>query len=194
MSQDSKKIKNLIDFKKKLEKKIQELESEIKETQIMLDAVNTILLEKAFKKPKLPKQPIAKPEMLSPPEEVTSEPSTTLEEVIPLKSVSGELLANLNVSGNFLRVVMAKDKNFNVNTPPFTHFLIERVLTKMQEKDEELSKARKLTPDKIFSYKIVKEGDIIHEIQIRNVNEERLRELKSSIRWTLEKMHEKMKA
>ena len=63
----------------------------------------------------------------------------------------------------------------------------------MQEKDNELVRMGQLTPDKMFAYNIVHEGDLIREIVIRNVDEERLRELKSSIRWTLEKMYEKMK-
>jgi hypothetical protein len=45
----------------------------------------------------------------------------------------------------------------------------------------------------MFSYNIVRENDLIREIIIKNVDEERLKELKSSIRWTFEKMYEKMK-
>jgi hypothetical protein len=63
----------------------------------------------------------------------------------------------------------------------------------MEEKDNELVKKRKLAPSKMFAYNIVREGDLIREIVIRNVDEERLKELKSSIRWTFEKMHEKTK-
>jgi hypothetical protein len=64
----------------------------------------------------------------------------------------------------------------------------------MQERDSELVKAGQLTPEKIFCYNIVRDGDAIHEITVKNADSERLRELKSSIRWTLEKMYEKMKA
>ncbi len=46
----------------------------------------------------------------------------------------------------------------------------------------------------MFSYNIVREGELIREITIKNVDEERLKELKSSIRWTFEKMYEKMKS
>jgi hypothetical protein len=46
----------------------------------------------------------------------------------------------------------------------------------------------------MFAYNIVREGDLLKELVIKNVDEERLRELKSSIRWTLEKMYEKMKS
>jgi hypothetical protein len=130
---------------------------------------------------------------------VTVEPSpplppTEYESVIPLKTVTGELLATLHVSEDSLRVVPAEDKSFNVNTPPFTPFLVERVFAKMQEKDNELARTGQIAPEKIFCYNIVREGEVIREITVKHVDQDRLRELKSSIRWTLEKMYEKMKS
>jgi len=198
MSQDSEKIKRLVSFKQKLEKRVEELESELKELQATLEALNFILLEKGFKRAEITKSP-AEIEALLPKEEVTVEPSpplppTEYESVIPLKTVTGELLATLHVSEDSLQVVPAEDKNFNVNTPPFTPFLVERVFAKMQEKDNELARTGQIVPEKTFCYNIVREGDVIHEITIKHVDQDRLRELKSSIRWTLEKMYEKMKS
>jgi ribosomal protein L11 len=93
-----------------------------------------------------------------------------------------------------MRIVLAEDKRFTVDVPPFMAFLVERVLAKMQEKDKEAAATGELTPDQILSYEIVRDGDVLREITIRNVGEDRARELKSTIRWTLEKMYEKMKA
>lgn len=196
MSQDAEKIKKLIAFRKKLEEKIKELGSELEELQATLETVNSILLEKGFKRAEIAKPP-TEAEALPPKEEVKVEhpPSQVgYESLTQLKTATGELLANLYMSGNLLRVVPAEDKNFSVNTPPFTPFLVERVLAKMQEKDSELAGAGQLTTDKIFSYNVVREGDVIREITIKNFDENRLRELKSSIRWTLEKMYEKTKS
>ncbi|MDI9577143.1 MAG: hypothetical protein QM398_03285, partial [Thermoproteota archaeon] len=82
---------------------------------------------------------------------------------------------------------------FKITIPPFSTFLVEKVFAKMQEKDKELVRLGQWAPDKLFNYNIVKEGDLIREIIIKNVDDERLKELKSSIRWTFEKMYEKMK-
>jgi len=198
MSHDSEKIKRLVSFKQKLEKRVEALESELKELQATLEALNFILLEKGFKRAEITKSP-SEIEALLPKEELPVEPSpplpqTEYENVTPLKTVTGELLATLHVSEDSLRVVPAEDKNFNVNTPPFTPFLVERVFAKMQEKDNELARTEQIAPEKIFCYNIVREGDVIREITIKHVDQERLRELKSSIRWTLEKMYEKMKS
>jgi uncharacterized coiled-coil protein SlyX len=196
MSQDSEKIKRLVSFKQKLEKRVEELELELKELQATLEAINSILIEKGFKHAEITKPP-AEIEALPPKEEVMVEPSPqppTKYESVPLRAVTGELLAKLYVSEDSLRVVPAEDKNFTINTPPFTPFLVERVFAKMQEKDNELARSGQIAPEKIFSYNIVREGDVLREIAITHVDQDRLRELKSSIRWTLEKMYEKMKS
>jgi len=195
MSIDAEKIKSLVSFKQKLEKRVEELESELKELQDTLGAVNSILLEKGFKRAEITEKETSPPkeEIIIEHEPSIIQLSTEHESVTPLKTVAGEVLAILHVSVGSLKVLPAEDKNFNVNTPPFTHFLLQKVFAKMQEKDGELLKAGQLSPDKVFSYNIVREGDIIREIIVKNVDQERLRELKSSIRWTLEKMYEKVK-
>lgn len=195
MSQENDRIRRLVDFKRNLEKKIADSESELKDLQTMLETVNSILLEKGFRHVEIPKEPaqvslskeVAAPE----PEFVLPQPASEAEGVIPLKTVTGELLANIYTSEDSLKMIPAEDKNFDVNTPPFTQFLVERVLMKMQERDSELARAEQLAPEKIFSYNIVREGDTLRELAIKNVDTDRLKELKSSIRWTLEKMHEK---
>jgi hypothetical protein len=198
MSQDSEKMKTLVTFKKKLEKRIEDLTSELRELQVTLEAVDSILLEKGFKRGDM-KEVTAVPKEVAPPTEpvVAKEEKPIMsravepESVIPLKNMNDEPLAIIYVDKQALHVLPDESKNFSVNTPPFSHFLVERVLAKMQEKDSELVRTGQLTADEMFAYNIVREGDLLREIIIRNADEARLRELKSSIRWTLEKMYEK---
>ncbi|MEM2953586.1 MAG: hypothetical protein QXU21_04840 [Candidatus Bathyarchaeia archaeon] len=193
MSEEGEEIKKLLAFKKKLEKRVEKLQSELKEMQSILETVNSILLLKGFKRAELIKRPPTQ-EPLPPKEELAIPPSEEFKEIIPLNTVTGEPLAKIYVGENSLKVVLDESKAFNINTPPFNQFLVERVLAKMQEKDSELAGAGKLKPEEIFSYNIVREGDLIREILVKNFDAERLKELKSSIRWTLEKMYEKMKS
>jgi hypothetical protein len=200
MSQDAEKVVRLVEFKKRLEKRVAELDAELKEQQALLETINSILLEKGFKRAEIPKTPIEiqveppKEEAIAEAEPSRTQPTITeTENVIPLKSVTGEILAILHVHGDSLRVLPNEEKNFNTNTPPFTQFLVERVFVKMQERDNELVRTGQLSPERMFSYNLVREGDTIREIVINHVDADRLRELKSSIRWTLEKMDEKTK-
>jgi hypothetical protein len=209
MSQDQEKMKAMLALKQRLEKRIAELDAEGKELQATLDTVNSILLEKGFRRGNL-KDAEALERAESKEAPVQPEPSKTEaapretrplgyhggepENVIPLKTANEESLAIIYVEKDSVHILPDESKHFSVNTPPFSNFLVERVFAKMQDKDSELVRLKQLTPDKMFSYNIVREGEFIREIVIRNVDEERFRELKSSIRWTLEKMYEKMKS
>jgi hypothetical protein len=204
LAQDPEKMKSLIAFKKRLEEQLERLAAETKETQAALDAVNSILLEKGFKRgdikevseaPAPVPQEVILPKQEPEPAKATPPPQhAETESVIPLKTMADEPLALMYFEKQSIHVLPDESKNFSVNTPPFSNFLLEKVFTKMQEKDKELVRLGQLATDKMFSYNIVREGELIREIIIKNVDEERLKELKSSIRWTFEKMYEKMKA
>ncbi len=193
MPPESEGMKKLVDFKEKLEKKIESLKSELEEQQSILELVNSILLERGFKRAEITKEPKEAEASQREEERKPVPPMMPLESEEPtqLTTGSGELLAYLHMNQDSLRIVPAEDKTFNVNTPPFKQFLVERVLEKMEEKDNELVKAGDLTHENIFSFHIVQEDDILQELVIKNFDEKRLRELKSSARWTLEKMCEK---
>jgi hypothetical protein len=203
-------MKAMIAFKKRLEDQLEKLNAEANEVQATLDTVNTILLEKGFKRGDLkevsasppasmPKEVVLPKAVAEPPKPVAApaapaSASVESETVIPLKTMAEEPLALMYFEKQSIHVMPDESKNFSVNTPPFSNFLVEKVFAKMQEKDKELVRLGQLTPDRMFSYNIVRENDLIREIIIKNVDEERLKELKSSIRWTFEKMYEKMKS
>ena len=198
MSDNAERMKRLVAFKKKLETRIEELNAELTDLNATLDTVNLILLEKGFKRPEIsvkstmPATTAEREELIR--SENVLQTETEAPNVTVLKSDTGEDLADLYVGDDgSLHVVLAKDKNFDINIPPFNQFLIQRVLLKMQERDSELVRSGQLTSDRILCFDIVREGDSIRGLVIRNFDSDRLRELKSSIRWTLEKMFEKMK-
>lgn len=177
---EEERIKKIAKFRTILEKRVQEMETELEGLRALLGLVDDMLLEGGFKRAE-----IVKP---APPAPL---PSEKLERPIPLKTVTGDLLANLYIQEDFMRVMLAEEREFNIHTPPFASFLVERVLAKMQEKDQEAMRRGEIPPDKMLSYNIARDGDLIREITIRNITPDRLRELRSTIRWTLEKMYEK---
>ena len=204
MSLDPEKMKSMIAFKKRLEDQLEKLTVETMEVQAALDAVNQILLEKGFKRGDIKEIPLAAVTMPQevvlpkhepePPKSTPTQQHTEPESVIPLKTMADEPLALMYFDKQTIHVLPDESKNFSVNTPPFSNFLVEKVFAKMQEKDKELVRLGQLATDKMFSFNVVREGDLIREIIIKNVDDERLKELKSSVRWTFEKMYEKMKS
>lgn len=196
------KMRKMAELRATLERRVNELHAELGQLRALLDFVNSALIEKGFKKPEIkaftPTPPIAEePVQPSPSTSTTAHTPPTFPEqmqAIPIKTVTGDLLAELYTDDENMRVVLAKDKQFTTDTPPFTAFLVQRVLAKMQEKDSESASQGEIPRERILSYEMVKEGDVIREINITNIGPDRTRELKSSIRWTLEKMYDKMKA
>ena len=193
MSEDADRTKRLFAFKTRIETRIRDLDIELKELQAALETVDSLLLEKGFKRAEISAKTETAELPLEEKEERVTEPETLTQGPSTLKSVTGEVLAEVYADGDVLHVVPAEDKDFNINTPPFNQFLLQRVLLKMQERDGELARSGQLDPNKILCFDITRDGDIIREIVIRNVGPDRIAELKSSLRWTLEKMHEKTK-
>lgn len=191
MATEEEKMKKIAELRTLLEERVSKMEKELEQWRALLEFVNSTLLKEGFKKAEAVKP---KPPPTPPPEAPLIQPPVLeYAKTIPLKTVTGDLLADLYVTEDSMRVVLAEDKRFDINTPPFRTFLLERVLARMQEKDREAASAGEITPEEILSYNIKREGDLIKEITIQNVKPERVRELKSSIKWTLEKMYEKMK-
>jgi len=183
---EGEKVKKVAEFRSLLEKRIREMETELEGMRVLLEFVDSTLLESGFKRAEMMKPTPAASLPVTP-------PATEQKRSVPLKTTTGDLLANLHMGKDSIRVVFAEDKDFNVDTPPFMSFLVDRVLAKMQEKDREAAGTGEIPPEKILAYNIVREGNVVREITIQNITTERLRELKSTIRWTLEKMYEKMK-
>jgi len=179
-------IKKIAELREILEEKIKNLEVELEGMKALLEIINRILIERSFRRA----GEIGKIEATK----QTEVPllAKKILRTIPLKTSSGELLARMYVEEDQIRIVPAEDKEFDVNIPPFTAFLIDKILEKMKKKDEDLVRQGKLMPSEILSYEIEKEGNILREIRIKNADEQREREIRSATRWTLEKMYEKM--
>jgi hypothetical protein len=185
-SEEKDNIKKMAKLRATIEKRVEALETELDEMKTLLTLIDSTLLKEGFKRA----------EISSPPQTQTKQPApqapVTKKKGIPLKTVTGDLLAEIYTEKDSMQIVLAQDKNFDVNIPPFTSFFVERVLAKMQEKDKEDADKGKLSPDRILDYAIKRDGNKIVEIDLQNLRHTRFRELKSSIRWTLEKMFEKM--
>jgi len=176
----------MAEFKALLERRAQEIEVELNGIKVLLDFLNSALLEKGFKRASMPKT-------VDSGATVSKKEEGVEEEVVPLKTATGESLANIYITNDTLRLVPSAGMEFNAETPPFTPFLIDRVLEKMRTKDRELVEEGKLQPEQALTYDLSVENGVIRELFVKNIAKERLQELKSTIRWTLEKMYEKIK-
>ena len=119
-------------------------------------------------------------------------PSVAEEQAFPIKSKMGEDLGVFYVGRNQIRIVPHAGLSFSIKTPPFQSFFVDRVIGEMHRKDEMAVDAGAKDPSSMIEHEIKLDGDAIREIIVRNIEEgARIRELRSSIRWTLERMMEK---
>jgi len=174
-------IKNLMDLRGYLEKRIRELEDEAEKFKALFKIVDEVIVTKSFRRAEaIPRIPAT-----------VAPPTKPLEEV-PLKTSFGTLLATMHVGEADVRIVPAEGLVFSIDTPPFQSFLINRILELMQASDREASERGEVTPDDILSYEVIRDDSIIKEIRVKNYGpKKRLREITSTSRWTLEKMYEK---
>lgn len=174
-------IKELMDIRGYLEKRIKELEDESEKLKALFKIVDEEIVTKSFKRAEA--LPVVVPEKSAQP---------AFKEEIPLKTAAGVLLATIYVGDEDAKIVPAKDLTFTVSTPPFQTFLITRIFEPMRAKDSEDSEDGAIPPNQVFTYETITEGEVIKELLIRNFgSRNRLREIVSSSRWTFEKMYEK---
>ena len=181
-------LKKLVEAKAKVTKRIQGLEKELEHLKSILKVLDSAISERSFKRVEAAKQPISV--TIAPKAPPT--PPTIGYRLVPLKTATGTLLANMYIEEDEIRVAPDEAVKFNVNTPPFQQFLVSRVLEQMRIRDKEASGAGEIAPDKAFSYTILQDGDVLKEITIKNYRDpKRLQEIKASLRWTFDKMYEK---
>ena len=180
-------IKKLMELRSYLETKIAALETETEKLRSLFQIIDEVIVTKSFQRAEVVQTPLLK---VKPP--IEQAPQAPQGEERPLRTAAGVLLANLYVLEDELRIVPAENVTFTTTTMPFQGFLIRRILEPMQVKDKEDAKTGAITPDRVLSFDVVTDGDLIKEIVVRNYGDQRrLREIMTSARWTFEKMYEK---
>ncbi len=139
-----------------------------------------------------PPQPGAKQQVS--PTMLKSSAADDSKDVRPLKRAKDDmLLANAEVSPAEVVISPAGGLNFNVNTPPFKSFFLNRILEGMKNKDaEKVSQGTLQSPDAL-NYKVEEDNNgHIRRIVINNYRDkERLQEIFNTSSWVFTRMLEK---
>ena len=124
--------------------------------------------------------------------EAEEEPSE-LVEGSSVTSKDGDVLGKLYVNEKDLKFQPLPQFHFTSDIAPFKSFLIDRVLQNMRDNDLDRATRGELGLDEVLSYEVTEDGDIV-EIHVTNYGgERRLREITSSLRWTFDKMNDKLR-
>jgi hypothetical protein len=169
--------RRLLKMRDDLVARIARLQGEMGDLRKALTAIDRLIARQGFRQPTQ--------EMIEDEEEWRS--------ITSVKSKDGTVLGSLQIEENEIRFVPREDLDFSTSIPPFQSFLIERVFENMRSSDEARTADGEIAPEQVLSYDVITEGDKIMSLNVTNHGgERRLREIRSSLRWTFDKMFEKL--
>lgn len=186
MSEDSgeERLKKLAMVKSYLERRIEELSSEVEAIRFLVSIVDEQLAARSFRTAEAVRREEAQKAVEAVKKE---ERPRELGAVRNLRGKSGNLLGMLTVTPDEIRVTINPELHITSDMRPFSSFLIKKVLDAMVKVDKESVEAGRLEPGKELSYDITYEGEEVREIIVRNYRDDvRLREVVNSIRWALD--------
>ena len=182
---DQQLTKKLAEMKSFLERRIRQQEEEVSSLRSFLEAVDSLLAERSFRRVEIKKAEET-------PHSRTEAPSQPTSDSIPILTTEGIRIASLSVGPNSLQVAPEANVILDSSSPPLRAFLVAKVLEPMQNKDKEAATSGTLPPDNMLTYDVQQEDGRLKAIVVHNYGDDRrLLELKNAIRWTLRRMYEK---
>jgi len=189
-------IRKLLKIRADLENRVEKLQIEIDDLNAVMAEIDKAIVGQGFHQTSTGGfQTMKLPEMKSseykPPEPTLAEPAY---DGSSIQAKDGTNLGKVQITDYTLLFTPKEGITFTLSTPPFQSFLLDRVLGNMKTTDEAKAASGEITPDQVLSFNVETEGETIKALTIRNYGgERRLREIQSSLRWSLDKMYDKMK-
>jgi len=188
-------IRKLLKMRANLEERADQLQTEIDNLKVAMSELDKAIVKQGFRQSEPTSQTLTQTE---PKLTINNEPEVEVLEASTdgssIQAKDGTILGKIQVTDDTLVFIPREGLNFTISTPPFQSFLIERVLANMKTNDESRAATGDITPDQVLSYQVEADGEIIKSLFVRNYGgERRLREIQSSLRWSLDKMYDKMR-
>lgn len=189
--------KRLLQFRETMEQRMAELEAEAADLRAAMAAIDKMIVAEGFRTPTAPKaapQPKPRTETPQPTPQAEMLQPESFEEGMSITSKDGAVLGRMNVEGKDLLFEPQPEYEFKTDIPPFQSFLVERVLANMSSTDRERAADGEIDQSEILEYEVKEEDGVLKELHVRNYGgERRLREINSSLRWTFDKMYDKIR-
>jgi len=177
-----------------LERRIEELRRELEALEEISRLVDAALSSASFvRASELAARPQAPPAQPQRKTEAPPRQEAPLSEAVVTSRSTGEKLARVVVYPSRIEIVFLRE--FSASTPPFESFFVRKVLEGFKRRDEDLIVRGEKSPGEGFDYQIEEDGSILRRILITNYGDKKVvDEIKSTLRWTLEKMVESERA
>ena len=202
-------IKNAAEIREWLTKSISEKQEEIDRMKITLSLIDSVLKQGSFRTAanlNLDKKLFSneKPAIID--KENKKDNTSTFQksheeqpqalETRQIKRMKDNtLIAIVEISKERIEIIPNESINFNLDTPPFKSFFINRILDGMKNKDLDKVKQGQLSETDIISYNTIQKENsenILKKIEIRNYRDkDRVNEIFNTVAWVFTRMLEK---
>ena len=188
-------IRKLLKMRADLEERTEQLQIEIEDLKLAMAEIDKAIVKQGFQQPSPAFQAMKpteqKPEEHKQPTTVTPETTT---DGSSIQAKDGTILGRVQVNDDTIVFTPREGLTFMTSTPPFQSFLLDRVLANMRTSDETRAATGEITLEQVLSYEVEADGETIKTLTVHNYGgERRLREIQSSLRWSLDKMYDKMR-
>jgi hypothetical protein len=171
-------IRKLLEIRGELEAKVERLKVELDDMRKVMAEIDKAIVKQGFR------QPTPEPEQVKPQEDGGSS----------IQAKDGTVLGRLAIDADTIVFTPREELGFLTSIPPFQSFLVDRVLANMRSTDEDRATRGEIDSKDILSYDVQAEGETIHSLVVHNYGgERRLREIQSSLRWSFDKMYDKLR-
>ena len=181
----------LLEVRNSLQERLEGLKTEINDLETAIKKIDEFIVKQGFRRLSID---TSRKRVVSEGVENSLEASSLDEQMqSSIKSKNGTTLGIVVIQENILRFQPSREFNFDVEMPPFQSFFIDRVLENMRNMDQERAENSEIELDEILTYEVSIDKGLIKSIEISNFRDERrLSEIRSSLRWTLDKMYDKI--
>jgi hypothetical protein len=202
-------VKNAAEIREWLTKLISEKQDEIERMKITLSLIDTVLKQGSFRTAanlNLNKKSVSNEKSFSGENEIKKEKNPQLQrnhdeqsQTIETRQIKrmkdNTLIANVEVTREKIEITPMESINFNIDTPPFKSFFINRILEGMKSKDLDKVKQGQIDTVNIIAYNTISKDNndnIIKKIEIKNYRDkERVNEIFNTVAWVFTRMLEK---
>jgi hypothetical protein len=202
-------IKNAAEIREWLTKLISEKQEEIERMKITLSLIDSVLKQGSFKTAanlNLNKKSFSnekssvvengiKRDDISRIQKNQEEKPQALETRQIKRMKDNTVIAQVEVSKEGIEIIPMESINFNLETPPFRSFFINRILEGMKSKDIDKVKQGQLSETDVISFHTLPKDNsenIIKKIEIKNYRDkERINEIFNTVAWVFTRMLEK---
>ncbi len=202
-------IKNAAEIREWLTKLISEKQDEIERIKITLSLIDSVLKQGSFKTAanlNLNKKSFSNEKSTIVDNESRKDNAPSLQksqeeqpqslETRHIKRMKDNaLIALVDVSKERIEIMPVESINFNIETPPFKSFFINRILEGMRNKDIDKVKQDQLSETDVISFNTIQKENnenILKKIEIKNYRDkDRVNEIFNTVAWVFTRMLEK---